>query len=137
MGRFFSSGGSNMTVEGVKSFESSLKETAGNGWRYFDGVLKVIYESISDLNLQLPESKRIEQSLGTVLFGAGSKLDSLGLANFIVITEQRLEDHFGFPVDLTEDDPFSPSTGHFRTIQSLTTYVCESAERKSGGATAR
>ncbi len=124
-------------MEGIKTFSSAVNEPAGNSWSSFDNVLKVIYESISDLNLQLAPDRRMEQSVSTVLFGAGSRLDSLGLGNFIVITEQKLEEHFGFQVDLTEDDPFSPATGHFRTVQSLAAYVCELADKKLPGALQR
>ena len=98
-----------------------------------DHVLKVIYESVSDLNLQLPQEQKIENSPAAALFGAGARLDSLGLANFIVITEQKLEESFGFPIDLTENDPFSPTTGHFRTIHSLATYIAELISRRSEG----
>lgn len=113
---------------------SSVKETPQNGASRFDHVLKVIYESVSDLNLQLPKEQRIEQAPATVLFGDGGRLDSLGLANFIVITEQKLDDSFGFQIDLTADDPFSSATGHFRTIQSLATYISGLVTKKSEGA---
>ena len=123
-----------MTMDGIKSLESSVKEPLTKRTNHLDGVLRVIYESISDLNLQLPVEQRIEKSLSTILFGGGGKLDSLGLANFIVITEQKLEERYGFRIDLTEDDPFSPATGHFRTIDSLATYVSELAAKRPGGA---
>lgn len=110
---------------------SSVKEMPSNGAGRFDQVLKVIYSSVSDLNQQLSKEQRIDQTPATVLFGEGGKLDSLGLANFIVITEQKLDESFGFQVDLTADDPFSPSTGHFRTIQSLATYVSGLVAKKS------
>jgi acyl carrier protein len=121
-----------MTTQGIKSLESSMK--AQDGTSHLDGVLPLIYESIAGLNVQLPEEQQIRKSLSTVLFGAGGTLDSLGLANFIVILEQKLEESYGFRVDLTEDDPFSPSTGHFRTVHSLATYVSELAARRPGGA---
>jgi acyl carrier protein len=114
-----------MTTEGINFAPMSVKETSTNRTSHFDGALAVIYESISDLNLQLSAEHRIEKSSATVLFGAGGKLDSLGLANFIVIAEQKLEDRYGFHVNLTADDPFSPTTGHFRTLHSLATYVSE------------
>jgi acyl carrier protein len=122
-----------MTTQGIKSLEPSLKEPSQDRTSHLDGALQVIYESISDLNLQLPEEQRIRKALSTVLFGGGGTLDSLRLANFIVITEQKLEESYGFRIDLTEDDPFSPTTGHFRTIESLATYVAELAARRPGG----
>jgi acyl carrier protein len=116
-----------MSMEGIKSFEPPVREAAAVDSSRLDRVLKVIYESVSELNLQLQEGQRIEKSPATVLFGSGGKLDSLALANFIVITEQKLEESFGCRVDLTKDDPFSPATGHFGTIRSLATYVSELA----------
>lgn len=123
-----------MTTQGIKSLESSVKDSTRECTSHLDEVLRLIYESISDLNQQLPEQDRIRKSLSTVLFGAGGTLDSLGLANFIVILEQKLEESYGFRVDLTEDDPFSPTTGHFRTVNSLATYVSELAANRPGGA---
>lgn len=111
----------------------SVKTTPQNGASRFDQVLKVIYASVAELNQQLSKEQRIEPTLATVLFGDGGQLDSLGLANFIVITEQKLDESFGFQIDLTADDPFSTATGHFRTIQSLATYISELVTRKSEG----
>jgi D-alanine--poly(phosphoribitol) ligase subunit 2 len=114
-----------MTTEGINLAPLSVKESSTSRSSHFDGVLAVIYECISDLNLQLPMERRIEKSSSTVLFGAGGKLDSMGLANFIVIAEQKLEECYGFHVNLTADDPFSLTTGHFRTLHSLATYISE------------
>jgi acyl carrier protein len=88
-----------------------------------DRVVAAICSAISELNVQLPKGGHVEQSLDTVLFGAGGRLDSLALANFIVIAEQKLDESFGFHIDLTQDDPFSPETGHFQTVQSLVGYI--------------
>lgn len=123
-----------MSTEGIKPLKSSVQEPSADGVGHLDSVIQVIYESISYLNVQLPQERRILPSLSTVLFGAGGRLDSLGLANFIVIAEEKLEECLGFRVDLTEDDPFSPTTGHFRTVHSLATYVAELAAQRSGSA---
>ncbi|HSY64214.1 MAG TPA: acyl carrier protein [Terriglobales bacterium] len=121
-----------MNMDGTNSFGSSVKEPSANGTSLLDGVLRVMYDSIAEVNLQLPEHQRIEKSLTTILLGDGGRLDSLGLVNFIVITEQKLEEFLGVRIDLTENDPFSPNTGHFRTVQSLATYICELAENRVG-----
>jgi len=115
-------------------FVDPSKEAPTGGSRYFDDALRVIYEAIADINLQLPQEQRIEKSPTTVLFGKDGKLDSLGLANFIVIVEQKIEEVLGLLIGLTEDDPFSPSTGHFRTVQSLASYISQSVARERGGA---
>jgi acyl carrier protein len=121
-------------MEQTRFADLSPKPSSANGGGRLADVLKVIYESISDLNMQLPAERQIDKSPASVLFGEGGRLDSLGLSNFIVITEQKLYEFLNFPVDLTEDDPFSPTTGHFRTVHSLASYVCELAERRSAGA---
>jgi acyl carrier protein len=123
-----------MTMQATKSLESVIKEPSTNRTSDLDGVLRVIYESVADLNMQLPAEQQIGKSLSTILFGAGGKLDSLALANFIVITEQKLEERYGFRTDLTEDDPFSPTTGHFRNVESLATYILELTAKRPGGA---
>lgn len=92
-------------------------------------VLDVVYSGISDLNQQLPRDQRIEPFPSSVLFGNGGTLDSMALGNLIVILEQKLESFFGFSIDLTQDDPFSPTSGHFRTIHSLCDFVESAAER--------
>jgi acyl carrier protein len=123
-----------MTMEGTKSLESLVKEPPTDRTSHLDAVLRVIYESVAELNMQLPAEQQIGKSLSTILFGGGGKLDSLGLANFIVITEQKLEECYGFRIDLTQDDPFSPTTGHFRNIESLATYVLELTAKHPNGA---
>ena len=73
--------------------------------------MSVIYSALSELNLQLSEGEKVEQSLSTVLFGAGGRLDSLALA---MIVEGKLKTAFEFQFDHTQDDPFSSGTGHWQ-----------------------
>jgi acyl carrier protein len=120
-------------MDGVNALGSPAKAEALGGGGSLGGVLQILYESIAELNVQLPEKQRMEKSSDVVLLGAGGKLDSLSLVNFIVITEQKLEEFFGFRVDLTQDDPFSPTSGHFGTVNSLATYIAELAEKKKLG----
>ncbi|PYX05390.1 MAG: hypothetical protein DMG88_21695 [Acidobacteria bacterium] len=114
---------------GSNSLHRSVDESSTNDTGYLDSVLRVIYDSISELNMQLPKHLRVEKSLAEVLLGTGGKLDSLTVANFIVIAEQKLKASFGFPFDLTQDDAFSSETGYFRTVQSLATYIAEMVEK--------
>ncbi len=96
-----------------------------------DGAFDAIYAAIAELNLQMPKHRQIQPRPDTALFGEKGQLDSLALANFIVITEQKLEESFGVQLDLTEDDPFSGQTGHFRTIDSLARYISSFTEAKA------
>jgi acyl carrier protein len=100
-----------------------------------DRVVSVTYSALSELNLQLPKNERVEKSPSTVLFGDGGRLDSLALANLIVILEAKLETAFGFQFDLTQDDPFSAGTGHFQTVQSLANYISRLVQPRSSTTT--
>src|SRR5579871_3822006 len=80
-------------------------------------ALQIIYATLAQLNPQLPKDQQLQPSLDTALFGNEGKLDSLGVANLIVLMEQNLEDFYGVKVDLTQDDPFSIGSGHFRDIR--------------------
>jgi acyl carrier protein len=98
-----------------------------------DGVFSALSTAISEVNLQLPRHKRIVALAGSTLFGDDGGLDSLALANFIVIAEQKLDDVFGIRLDLTQDDPFTSTDGHFRTLGSLARYVATRIEKNNGG----
>jgi acyl carrier protein len=99
---------------------------------HLDGAFDAIYAAITELNLQLPKNKQIRPNPNVILFGEDGQLDSLALANFIVISEQKLEESFGVHLDLTQDDPFSTENGHFRTVDSLARYISTLLENHNG-----
>lgn len=109
---------------GVEAIDSARLDPGGIAEK-FDEAVKVIYAAIAQLNPQLPKEQQLQPSLDTALFGSEGRLDSLGVANLIVIMEQKLEERYGFKVDLTHDDPFSLGSGHFRNISSLAAYIFE------------
>lgn len=112
-----------MTLTGTKPSGFPDKNMATEHPNDRDDVLNLVHAAVAETNLQLPREQRIELSWDTALFGDGGRLDSLALANLIIVTEHKLEQHFGFRIDLTQDDPFSPLTGHFKTVGSLVTYI--------------
>lgn len=86
-------------------------------------ILAIVCSALDETNQQLPLHRRVKPSLDSVLFGNGGTLDSLALGNFIVLLEHKLESYSGVSLDLTQDDPFSLATGHFRSVHSLTEYI--------------
>ncbi|MBU0983648.1 MAG: acyl carrier protein [candidate division Zixibacteria bacterium] len=86
-------------------------------------ILEEIYGAIGQLNGELPPDSQLDSSAETVLFGAGSKLDSLGLVNLIVGTEQRLQDRFGVAVTIADERAMSQKNSPFRTVGTLADYV--------------
>jgi acyl carrier protein len=109
---------------GLETIDSATFDRHGTA-KEIEGPVKVIYAAIAQLNPQLPKEQQLQASIDTALFGSEGKLDSLGVANLIVITEQKLEECYGFKFDLMQDDPFSLGGGHFRTISSLANYVSD------------
>ena len=89
----------------------------------FEDVLKVILDSVSELNLQLDDSHQLELSPETQLFGRGSKLDSLGLVNLIVLVEEKTADTFGKSVTIADEKAMSQKNSPFRTVQTLAEYL--------------
>ena len=74
------------------------------------------------MNEQLPADRKLAKSDTTTLVGADGALDSLGLVNFIVALEQKLESDFQVSVSLIDDDLVSEES-HFTNVVSLTQYL--------------
>ena len=88
-------------------------------------VEKIIFDEIDELNQQLNDADKLEKSPETILFGAGSKLDSLGLVNIITIVEQNLEDELDIAIELASERAMSQRRSPFKSVSTLTEYVLE------------
>jgi acyl carrier protein len=88
-----------------------------------DKIIQLIYEVVDKINEQLEEEQKLERSADTVLFGRSGKLDSIGLVNLIVATEEIIEDEFGVTITIADERAMSQKKSPFRTIGSLTNYV--------------
>src|SRR5688572_12317963 len=88
-------------------------------------TLKLVYEAIDEVNLDLEEGAKIEKSEDTQLFGTGKSLDSLELVNLITIIEQKLEDETGDFISLADERAMSMSESPFKTVGSLNNYIQE------------
>jgi len=86
-------------------------------------VLDLIYDAIDEVNQQLLQGRPLAKSPDTVLFGKAAQLDSLGLVNLVVATEQRLNETFGVALTLVSEKAFSRKSSPFRTVGSLAEYV--------------
>jgi len=86
-------------------------------------ILKLLFDSIDEMNLDLEPSEQITKDENTVVFGQNSTLDSIGLVNFITIIEERLEDETGNFVTIADERALSFDESPFRTIGSLKTYI--------------
>ena len=86
-------------------------------------IIKLIYQTVDELNEQLPQEQQLGQSTKTVLFGKDGRLDSLGLVSFLVTIEQNIEDEFDVSITIADERAMSQKHSPFRTIGTLTTYV--------------
>ena len=64
----------------------------------------------------------------TRLLGRKGVLDSMGLVTLIVDVEQRLEEEYDVVVVLADERAMSQKRSPFRSVGSLTDYICQLAE---------
>jgi hypothetical protein len=93
-------------------------------------VEEALLAAVADVNEQLPKERRLAASPDAILCGDGSVLDSLGLLNFMLAAEQRLEDA-GFAVNLTALPNAADPSGPLRSIATLARYVNSSGVRSN------
>ena len=98
---------------------------------------RAVFSAVDELNQQLPNGQRLVKSLDTVLFGESETtsggLDSLGLVNLIVATEQIVEEQFGIAISLANEKTIKQGIGPFKTIGTFVDYVSSFLEDNSGG----
>jgi len=85
--------------------------------------LHIIYAVIDEINEQFDENQRLEKSKDTVLFGQTGKLDSLGMVNFIVGLEQKVQEETGKDISLADQMMSMNEDSPFRTVEGLVLYV--------------
>jgi acyl carrier protein len=86
-------------------------------------ILKAIFEAIDDINKQTPKDERLAKSADTKLYGGDGPLDSLGLVNLIVATEDRLESLCGLSISLAEEHVLDENENRFETVASMADFV--------------
>ncbi len=86
-----------------------------------DVVLKVIYEAIDEVNIDLetPVLKNEDSSL----FGENSILDSMGLVHLITSIEQKLEEETGNYLSIADERAMSMESSPFKTVKTLADYI--------------
>jgi D-alanine--poly(phosphoribitol) ligase subunit 2 len=86
-------------------------------------ITRALFDVIQEFNRTLPPDKALTAALDTTLYGKTGVLDSLGLVNLIVATEQRIEEDFGVPISLADERAMSQEKSPFRTVDSLVAYI--------------
>jgi acyl carrier protein len=68
------------------------------------------------------------------LIGREAVLDSMGLVNLIVEVEQRLEEEYDLVLVLADERAMSQRKSPFRSVRSLTDYICQLVDEQSSDA---
>jgi len=95
-------------------------------------IIAQVRAAIEELNRQLPPAQQLRVASDSRLFGDGGPLDSLGLVNLIVLTEERISNEFGVDLTLLDENAASGQENPFRTVQTLADYVSILMETRSG-----
>lgn len=88
-------------------------------------ITNVVIEQVKQLNETLPESQKFIINNQTVLFGEGSRIDSLSLVSVIVDLETIFFDEYGYEISLTDDKAMTRAISPFDNIQNLIDYIDE------------
>ncbi len=86
-------------------------------------VEKAISRAVEDLNEQLPADRKVSVAENTTLLGPDGRLDSLGLVNLAVLTEQAVEHEFETPVSLADEFAKPVEENPFRSPAALVEHI--------------
>ena len=86
-------------------------------------ITQMLFNVLDELNQLRPKEEQLKKDLETPLSGDLGKLDSAGLINLIVLTEQKTAQDLGRPILLTDDRTMSQINEVFRTVGSLADYI--------------
>jgi len=98
-----------------------------------DQVVSVIFEAIDEVNQLLPTEQQLEKSVDTLLHDRSGKLDSLGLVNFSVAAEQKVEEKFGAYITLSDEEVITQQDSPFKTVRTLADYIVSLLKVKADG----
>jgi len=96
-----------------------------------DRVQRLLYEAIDEVNLGLSEDERLQKSSDVVLVGNAGRLDSMGLINFILAAERKLQTEFQTDLSLTEMIT-SQDPSRYLTVGALCITVTGMVEARHG-----
>lgn len=88
-------------------------------------ITAIILQGIEELNIQLPDGKKISASQETVIFGRDGGLDSMDFVNLIVIIEEKIFDSCGKSVTITSAKAFSKKYNPFANVDRLADFIIE------------
>lgn len=89
----------------------------------FDVLTEIVYPVVAEAQSVLPSAAQLAPAPECKLYGNG--LDSMGLVQFIVMIEERIEERTGKALTLATDKAMSRRSSPFATMQTLADYIGE------------
>ena len=86
-------------------------------------VTELILDAIEDYNDQVNEDKKLPISSDIELFSTEGLLDSLGLVNFIICIEEKIEEYIGESITIADEKAMSQKNSPFKSVKTLAKYL--------------
>lgn len=86
-------------------------------------VIKIIIESLKEVNVTLGNPKFKELTPDTQIFGSKGPLDSLGLVALIAIIETKISDEFDKEIIIASERAISQKSSPFKSVRSLAGFI--------------
>ncbi|WP_208246086.1 hypothetical protein WGT02_32095 (plasmid) [Rhizobium sp. T1470] len=91
-------------------------------------IYNIISDAISEINDTRHENISVNELDNISLYGDSGVFDSMGLVNFLVLVEEKLDDKFNLVLSLTSERAVSRRISPFRNIVSLVDFILEEIE---------
>ncbi len=88
-----------------------------------DRIIRVVFNAVDELNLLLLPDRGLKKSLDVNLSGDSGELDSLGLINLIVATEEKIEEEFGISISLADEQTMAQKDKIFKSLGTFTDHI--------------
>ena len=96
-------------------------------------ITQMLFSVVDELNQLRPTEEHLEKNLEAPLAGDFGRLDSSGLINLIVMTEQKADEELGVPILLTDDRTMSQLKNIFGTLGTHADYIHQLLNEKKNG----
>jgi acyl carrier protein len=87
-------------------------------------IEEIVLKALRSANLSRPVDQQLEVSQTATIFGANSRMDSLGLVALLIDVEEALNDR-GVAITLTDARAMSETRSPFRTVPALVAYITQ------------
>lgn len=93
-------------------------------------VIFAVYAAIEKVNVLLKDDLKLEKSLNTVIVGERGTLDSVGIINFIITTEECIKEGFGVELSLANEEVLSLDNARLSSVAIFVDYIVSLLEAK-------